>query len=322
MADRRPLDVWTLGETMVRFTPKAHARLEEGGEWEVRSGGSESNVAVGLVRLGLRVAWASKLPKNPLGRLIARRIGSFGVDVGQVLWSDLGRAGVYFIEPGASPRPTRVLYDRAGSAASSMAPEEFDWSALDGVRHVHLSGITPALSEGCCQTVERALTEAKARGCTTSFDVNYRARLWGHAAARLALAPLLTKVDLLICTEVDARLVFQLSGGWQEVLRGLHAMAGSGAVALTLGSSGAAVYTGSDYFQATAFQVTEVDRVGAGDAFDAGLIWGFLEGDLQKGLNYGTAMAALKHTLPGDEFTATVDEVEALLESASVDIQR
>jgi 2-dehydro-3-deoxygluconokinase len=323
MAEPRPVDVWTLGETMVRFTPKAFARLEEGGEWDVRTGGSESNVAVGLTRLGRRVAWVSKLPRNPLGRLIARRIASFGVDVEQVLWSDLGRAGVYFIEPGAAPRPTRVLYDRAGSAASTMAPDEFDWTALDGVRHVHLSGITPALSDSCCQTVARALTEAKARGCSISFDVNYRARLWGHAAARVALAPLVAQVDLLICTEVDARLVFELSGGWQEVLRGLHAMmSGGGAVALTLGSSGAAVYTGRDYYQATAFEVSEVDRVGAGDAFDAGLIWGCLEGDLQKGLNYGTAMAALKHTLPGDEFTATADEVEALLESASVDIQR
>lgn len=318
----RPFDVWTLGETMVRFTPKGHARLEEGGDWEVRTGGSESNVAVALARLGLRVQWVSKLPRNPLGRLIARRIASHGVNVDHVLWTELGRAGVYFIEPGASPRPTRVLYDRTGSAASSMDPADFQWAQLDGVRHVHLSGITPALGESCLATVTTALQEARARGCTISFDVNYRARLWGHAAARLALAPVLTQVDLLICTEADARLVFQLSGGWQEVLRGLHAMSGAAAVALTLGSAGAAVYTGDAYYQATAFEVVAIDRVGAGDAFDAGLIWGYLQGDLQKGLNYGTAMAALKHTLPGDEFNATLEEVEAVIESAVTDIQR
>jgi 2-dehydro-3-deoxygluconokinase len=315
-------DVWTLGETMLRFTPRGYTRLEDAGELEVRTGGSESNVAVALARLGCRAAWVSKLPRNPLGMLIARRLRGYGVDLEHVVWSEGGRAGLYFIEPGSPPRPGQVLYDRARSAASTLAPEEVDWSVLDRVRHVHLTGITPALGESCAATTARALAEARARGCSVSFDVNYRARLWGHAAARVALAPLVAGLDLLICTEVDARLVFQLSGGYQELLRGLAAMSQAKVVALTLGSNGAVLYDGGSYLQASAFELAVVDRVGAGDAFDAGLIWGFLQGDLQLGLNYGTAMAALKHSIPGDEFSGSRDEVEALLESCSQEIQR
>src|SRR5207248_339548 len=133
MTDDPYFDVWTLGETMVRFTPQGYARLEEGGLYEVRTGGSESNVAVALARLGLRVAWATKLPRHPLGTFVVRRIRSFGVDVSQVVWSEAGRAGLYFIEPGAAPRPTRVLYDRTGSAASLMEPDDFEWDFLDRV---------------------------------------------------------------------------------------------------------------------------------------------------------------------------------------------
>ena len=315
-------DVWTVGETMVRLTPRGFTRLEDAGELEVRTGGSESNVAVALARLGLRVAWASKLPRNSLGMLIARRLRGHGVDLDHVVWTDQARAGIYFIEPGSAPRPARILYDRARSAASTLSPEELDWSVLARVRHVHLTGITPALSESCLATVERAVAEARRHGCTISFDINYRARLWGHAAARVALAPLVSQVDLLICTEADARLVFQLSGEYVDLVRGMAAMTHARAVALTCGANGALLCEGKRVSQSSAFEVVEVDRVGAGDAFDAGLIWGFLQGDLQLGLNYGTAMAALKHSIPGDEFAASREEVEMLLESASQEIQR
>lgn len=315
-------DVWTMGETMVRFTPRGYTRLEDAHELEVRTGGAESNIAVALARLGMRVAWVSKLPRGPLGSLIARRIRSYGVDVDHLVWSEHGRTGLYFIEPGAAPRPTRVLYDRAHSAASTLEPFDVDWNVLDTVRHIHLTGITPALSGSCLRTAERALTEARKRNCTISFDVNFRARLWGPAEARVALAPLVARVDLLICTEADARLVFQLSGGYQELLRGLAAMSHARAVALTLGSSGAVVYDGTRYLQTSAFEVSVVDRVGAGDAFGAGLLWGYLQDDLQLGLNYGMAMAALKHSIPGDEFSATREEIEFLLESAALEIQR
>jgi 2-dehydro-3-deoxygluconokinase len=315
-------DVFTLGETMLRFTPKGYTRLEEAGEMEVRVGGSESNVAVALSRLGLRAAWASKLPLNSLGELVARRILSFGVDVSQVRWVENARMGLYFIEPGAAPRSSLVLYDRSHSAASMMAPEDFDWSVLDRARHVHLTGITPALSSTALETTARAIAESRARARTISFDVNYRARLWPAEAAREALLPLIRDVDLLICPLGDALQVLGLSGSAEEIAQGLGELSRAPLVALTLGGDGALLWDRREFHRAAPFPVQAIDRVGAGDAFDAGLIWGFLQGDAPKGLTYGMAMAAIKHTMPGDEFISSLAEVEALLHAGHRDIQR
>jgi len=316
------LDVFTLGETMVRLTPKGFTRLEEAAELEVRIGGTESNVAIALARLGLRVAWASRLPRNSLGELVARRIRGFGVDVSGIRWDPEQRMGLYFIEPGAAPRAGTVLYDRAGSAASAMTPDDFDWSVLDRSRHLHLTGITPALSQSARATTARAIREARQRGRTVSMDVNYRARLWSPAAAREALLPLIRDVDLLISTAADALLVFGLQGTPEETARGMGELTNAPLIALTLGSEGALLWDRERLHQAAPFAVQAVDRVGAGDAFDAGLVWGFLAGDAPRGLLYGMAMAAIKHTIPGDEFISSAAEVEALLESGHRDIQR
>ncbi|HEU4753425.1 MAG TPA: sugar kinase [Armatimonadota bacterium] len=315
-------DVFTLGETMIRFTPKGFTRLEEASELEMRIGGSESNVAIALARLGLSVAWASRLPRNPLGELTARRIRSFGVDVSQVSWAEGGRMGLYFIEPGAAPRTSLVLYDRAGSAASEMSPEDFDWSALDRARHVHLTGITPALSASARETTATAIREARGRGRTVSFDVNYRARLWSCGECRGALLPLVRDVDLLISTLADALQVFGLEGSPEAVAAGLGEITGAGLIALTLGAEGALLWDRAEYYRVEPHPVHAVDRVGAGDAFDAGLLWGFLQGEPRRGLRYGMAMAAIKHTIPGDEFISSLEEIEALLDAGHRDIQR
>ena len=321
MSQERSIDVLTLGETMIRLVPRGFTRLEEAQELECRTGGSESNVAVALARLGLRAAWISKLPANPLGVMIERRIRSFGVDTSHVLWEEGGRAGVYFIEPAAPPRPARVLYDRAHSSASRISPAAVDWSLLDAVRHVHLTGITVALSDSCRATVARALAEARSRGCSTSFDVNYRARLWSAEAARQALEPLLAGVELLITPLADARLLWGLPADGDAAAAALRERFGAGVVAVTRGAEGALCHDGQ-VRSAASFPMREVDRVGAGDAFDAGLLFGFLRGDLDQGLAYGMAMAALKHSIPGDEFVATREEVESLLAGASREIHR
>ena len=315
-------DVFTLGETMIRFTPPGFMRLEESSQLDLRIGGSESNVAIALARLGLRVAWASRLPRNPLGELTARRIRSFGVDVSAVRWQEGGRMGLYFIEPGAAPRSSLVLYDRAHSAASEMQPIDFDWSILDRCRHVHLTGITPALSPSAAATTAVVIAEAKARGKTVSFDVNYRARLWTPDSARETVVPLIRDVDLLISPAADALQVFGIDGSPEETALALGALTRSAQVALTLGAEGALLWDRSIFHRAAPFPVTAIDRVGAGDAFDAGLIWGYLRGDAPKGLLYGMAMAAIKHTIPGDEWISSLAEVEALIESGHRDIQR
>jgi len=315
-------EVFTLGETMVRFTPKGFTRLEESAELELRVGGSESNVAVALARLGMRAAWGSKLPRNPLGALTARRIHSFGVDVSHVKWVDDARMGLYFIEPGPAPRSSLVLYDRSRSAASTMTPDDFDWSVLDRSRHLHLTGITPALSPTALETVTRAVSEARARKKTVSFDVNYRARLWPAELARETLLPLLRGVDLLICTAADCLQLFGLSGTPEQFSEGMARLTGSPRIALTLGADGAILRESESFHRVAGFPVQPVDRVGAGDAFDAGLLWGFLNGDTPRGLEVGMAMAAIKHTIPGDEFISSMAEVEALLHTGHRDIQR
>lgn len=315
-------DVFTLGETMIRLTPKGFTRLEEAAELEVRIGGTESNVAIALARLGLNVAWASRLPRNPLGELVARRIRSFGVDICHVCWADGERMGLYFIEPGAAPRSGVILYDRAASAASAMTPEDFDWSVMDRVRHVHLTGITPALSDSARATTARAIAEARARSVTVSFDVNYRARLWSPESARDVLTPLVADVDLLISTESDAAIVFGFEGSPEELAIRAGGLTRAPLVALTLGGQGALLWDRTEFHRAEAFPVQAIDRVGAGDAFDAGLISGFLQGDAPEGIRRGMAMAAIKHTIPGDEWISSMAEVESLLGEGHGDIRR
>src|SRR5688500_14304713 len=290
---------------MIRLTPAGFTRLEESSQLDLRIGGSESNVAVALARLGLNVTWASRLPRNPLGELAVRRIRSFGVDVSAVRWQEGGRMGLYFIEPGAAPRSSLVLYDRAHSAASEMQPTDFDWSILDRCRHVHLTGITPALSPSAVETTAVAIAKAKTRGKTVSFDVNYRARLWTPDSARETLVPLIREVDLLISPAADALQVFGIDGTPEDSAVALGALSRSAQVALTLGAEGALLWDRSSFHRAAPFPVTPIDRVGAGDAFDAGLIWGYLQGDAPKGLLYGMAMAAIKHTIPGDEWVSS-----------------
>jgi 2-dehydro-3-deoxygluconokinase len=315
-------DVVTLGETMVRLSPPAHTRLEEATTLECRTGGSESNVAVALARLGLRVAWLSRLPENALGSLIERRLKSLGVDTSHVLWAPGARVGVYFIEPGAAPRPTRVLYDRAGSAASEMIPEAVPWEVVRRARHLHLSGITPALSASCRAVTARAIQEAKAAGATVSLDVNYRARLWSPEEAAAALAELVSSVDLLISTAADLQLLFQLTGEPEAVARAARERFRAPAVVVTLGGAGCGVADAEGFLHVPCYPAVEVDRVGAGDAFDAGLLFGYLRGELRAGLTYGMAMAALKHSIPGDEFIGSLAEVEELIDSGRRDIHR
>jgi 2-dehydro-3-deoxygluconokinase len=307
---------------MIRLSTVGFTRLEEAATLDCRIGGSESNVAVALARLGLRVAWLSKLPENPLGMLIVRRLRSQGVDVSNVLWSSEDRAGLYFIEPGAAPRPTRVLYDRAGSAASRMIPDEMPWEAVRAARHLHFSGITPALSRSCREVAARAVAEARAAGVTVSLDINYRSKLWSPTEAAAVLGALIPSLDLLISTAEDAALLFGISATGEELALAMREQFGVPVVAVTQGADGAWVCDGAGSRHSPCFPAREVDRVGAGDAFDAGLLYGYLRGELSQGLSYGLAMASLKHSIPGDEFVGSLAEVEELVASGRRDIHR
>ncbi|MFA0743393.1 MAG: hypothetical protein LASZOEIN_000167 [Candidatus Fervidibacter sp.] len=308
------VQVVTLGEAMIRLTPVDHQRLEMTPLLEVHIGGAELNVAVALAQLGVPVAWVSKLPDNPLGRRIVREAQRFGVDTSRVVWTQEGRVGLYFYEKGAPPRPSVVVYDRRHSAINTLKVDELDWDFIGQAKVLHLTGITPALSDFCRHLVAGCIFRAKERRMFVSFDVNYRSRLWTPEQARATMLTLLKGVDLLICTKDDAAILFNLTADIETIARQLQASLRIPNVAVTHGDK-AVVATPQGTFSQSGYQIEEVDRLGAGDAFAAGLIYGLLQGDWELGLRYGLAMAAIKHTIPGDWFIGTKAEVEGIMQA-------
>jgi 2-dehydro-3-deoxygluconokinase len=316
-------EVVTFGEAMVRLSPPPSRRLEQTETLEVTIGGAELNVAVGVARLGRSAQWVSTLPRNALGRMTLDRARGQGVGTDWVGWDDEGRMGLYFVEYGASPRPSSVLYDRAGSSFSRDDGTEYDWRAiLAGARLFHTSGITPALGQRPAAHVRQALETARNLGLTVSYDLNYRARLWTAAAARAAQEPLMEFVDVLLTTEEDTRLVFGIEGNdYRSVARELAERFDLKVVTITLrtdhtvlrnGWTAIAVENGTVFDDRT-YEIELIDRIGGGDAYAAGFILGVLDGDVAKGVRYGNAFSALKQTSWGDFPWATADDLEALI---------
>jgi 2-dehydro-3-deoxygluconokinase len=323
---------------MVRFSPPGFRRLEQAATLDVEIGGAELNTAAGLARLGRSAAWASRLPDHPLARLLAARLRAAGVGADHVLIAPDGRVGLYFLEFGAAPRASSVIYDRADSAFARLRPEEFDWPAVfAGAKWFHVTGITPALGPGPAAATLAALRAARAAGLRVSIDPNYRAKLWTVDAARRWLAEALPLCDVLItgggmAGEVaDAERLFGVAAADPEALaRALAERFGLSVVAVTLRDSPrvwrnawtALALAGGTALRTRTYDVEIVDRLGAGDAFAAGLIHGLLDGDVQKGLDYGAALGAMKHTVLGDLPCFTPAEVEALLQGGGVRISR
>lgn len=327
------VDVVTFGEAMIRLSPPHFQRLEQARGLDLNVGGAELNVAVGLTRFGMKSAWVSKLPRNSLGFLIRDRAQEFGVDCSHVVWSDKGRAGIYFLELGASPRASSVLYDRAGSAISMVQSGEIDWTKVfTGSRHFHVSGITPALSASAAEVTAEALKAAKKAGCTISYDLNYRKKLWVPADAKRVQEPMMADVDILITTEEDTHVVFGIQEkDYEAVAEKLARTFKFDAVAITLREDlsvwrnhwTAIAYHDGKIIRDRKYEVEIVDRVGAGDSFTAGFLYGWMKDkDVEKGVRYGNAFAALKHTVPGDFNWATLEEVEVQLKGAGLRISR
>ena len=309
-------DVLTFGETMLRLSAPGRQRLDQAAAYDVWAAGSESNVAAALCALGLSATWVSRLPDNALGRRVASDIGARGVDVSRIVWTPPGeRVGTFYAEAAAPPRPATVVYDRANSAATFLSPADLPDALLDAHRHLHVSGITPALSASCAEAVTDTVRRAKVRGRSVSLDVNYRAKLWPPEAAASALAPLLPQVDILFCGRGDAARLFGLAGSDEDRAAGLRTQFGVPIVALTTGRDGAVGCDsgGCRAVPSLPVEVT-VDRFGSGDAFAAGFLAEYLSGaPLDRALQFGVATAALKRTIPGDMVIATRAEVEALM---------
>jgi 2-dehydro-3-deoxygluconokinase len=327
-----PYDVVSFGEAMVRLSPPGHRRLEQTDTLDVFVGGAELNTAVGLVRLGRSTAWVSRLRQNPLGRLLVDHVRRAGVSSEHVLWTDEGRVGTYYVEFGAAPRPSSVLYDRKDSAFSRLRPDMFDWKTIfAGARWFHITGITPALSPSAAQATREAIRAAKAAGVHVSIDLNYRAKLWTAPEAAACMGELLQYCDVLVSTEEDLERVFGLRArDMAELAAQASRHFAIGTVAITVRENplvwrntwtAIAAHAG-EVLRTKAYDVEIVDRLGAGDAFAAGLIHGLLDGDLQKALDYGVAASALKHSIPGDFNLAGADEVEAVLQGQGLRISR
>jgi 2-dehydro-3-deoxygluconokinase len=315
-------DMATIGEVMIRLAPDPGIRLENTRRLNVELGGTECNVAVALNGLGRRCAWISKLTDSELGRMVYRKIRETGVDISGVRWAKGARAGTYFVEFGMKPRPSKIIYDRKNSAASLLKVDDVDWDLLTSFELVHLTGITPALSQGCRKVVEEAITRARDAGRRISFDVNFRSKLWTAAKARKILEPLVKGTDVLFVTQDDARSVFGLHGKPEEIVRDLAKRYVSDVTVLTLGANGAIAYHDGGFYSGSGHEVEEIDRIGAGDAFDAGFLHGYLDGDIQMGIEMGSAMAALKHTVRGDFLVTTEEEVMDIVERRSAGIRR
>lgn len=325
-------DVVTLGEVMVRLSPPYFRRLEQATSLEVSVGGSELSVAIGVSRLGLKSAWVSRLPLNPLGFMIRNKAREQGVDTSHIVWSKNDRAGLYFVEFGASPRGSKVLYDRKDSAMSRIKVGEVDWkNVLKETRLFMVSGITPALSESAREVVKKAVKEAKKAGCKVAMDLNYRAKLWSEKKANECMTSLMEDTDLLFTTEEDTFRVFAIKGkDYQEVARKLDERFGFEVVAITLRDNisvwknrwTAIAYSKGKIYKTKTYELEIVDRLGGGDSFTAGCIWGYLQGDLQKGVDYGVAFSALKHSIPGDINWTDIEEVESQVRGGTLRISR
>ena len=325
-------DVITFGEAMVRLAPPHFQRLEQARSLDVEIGGAELNTAAGLARLGRSVAWVSQLPANPLGRLIAARTREAGVSDAHVQYHPEARCGLYFLEFGAAPRASSIVYDRKDSAAALMTPGQFDWATIfQGARWFHVTGITAALSPSAADAVAESLAAARAAKLGVSIDLNYRSKLWTPAEAGRVMSRLVQGCDVLIASEADAEQLFGVRGAtFAEVAGQLVDRFQLGAVAgvrretpLVWRNRCAAVgYVKGEVIETPWYEVEIVDRLGAGDALAAGLIHGLLDGDFARGLNYGAALGALKHTIPGDLPWFTREEIDAVLAGQGLRIQR
>lgn len=315
-------DLVTFGEAMLRYSPPDETRLETADTLEVRVAGAESNVATAAARVGAEATWISKLPDSPLGRRVTSYLHGFGLDT-DIVWTEEGRQGTYYIEFGGEPRGTNVIYDRADAAVTTATPAELPTDQIQESEMFATSGITPALSTTLEETTAALLDDAQDAGTTTVFDLNYRSKLWEPGTARESLAELLPAVDVLVTAERDAKLVLEGDGTAEAMTREIASDWGCEAVILTQGAAGAAALAGDEFIEQPAYEADTRDPIGAGDAFLGALLGRYLRGGTwREALEYGAAAAALKLTIPGDIAVITPAEVEAVIEADGGGIDR
>lgn len=337
--------VVTFGEIMLRLAPPGYTRFIQTETFGATYGGAEANVAVSLANYGIDASFVTKLPAHEIGQSAVNALRRFGVDTGRIARGG-SRIGIYYLEKGASQRPSKVIYDRLPSSISEAEPSDFQWEEIfKGASWFHFTGITPALSGKTAQLCRDACRAAKALGLTVSCDLNYRKKLWSKEQAREVMQELCGYVDVCIANEEDAADVFGIvsnntdvhSGklnreGYEEVAAALSQRFGFRSVAITLRESlsasdnnwSALLYEGGKAYYSKKYAVRIVDRVGGGDSFGAGLIYAALKSYApQERIEFATAASCLKHSIEGDFNAVSVDEVTLLAKgNASGRVQR
>jgi 2-dehydro-3-deoxygluconokinase len=326
--------VITFGEIMLRLAPEGYYRFVQANSYGATYGGGEANVAVSLAGFGVDAAFVTKLPKHEIGQGAVNKLREFGVDTSLIARGG-DRVGIYFLEKGASSRPSKVIYDRAYSAIAMAAQTDFDWDKIfEGAVWFHFTGITPALSDNAASICLAACKAAKSKGITISCDLNYRKNLWPREKAADVMGKLMEFVDICIANEEDASDVFGIKAGgtdvttgkishdgYKEVAAALVKRFGFKQAAITLRESisandnnwAAMLCTGNEFFFSKKYAVHIVDRVGGGDSFGAGLIYANLQKmSAHDGLEFAVAASCLKHTIEGDFNFVSVDEVKKL----------
>lgn len=333
------MKILSFGEILLRLAAPGYTKLFQKDSFDSSFCGGEANVAVSLAVFGLESAFLTKLPENEIGTAAVNALRYFGVDTSKVVFGE-GRMGLYYLEKGASQRPSKVIYDREHSAIALSSKNDFDWDSIfKGVNWFHWTGINPALSDGLAEICMEACQEAKKRGITISCDLNYRKNLWSSEKAQQVMTKLMPYVDVCVGNEEDADKVLGITAenndvesgklnkaGYELVAHEICRRYGCKCVAITLRESHSASRNGwsamlydfrtKKAYYSRQYDIQIVDRVGGGDSFTAGLIYGLITGKEKQGvIDFATAASCLKHTLEGDFNRTTVKDVENLLSS-------
>ncbi len=335
----------TMGEIMLRLSTPGQSRFVQTDTFDINYGGGEANVAVSVANYGHEAYFVSKLPAHEIGQAAVNSLRKFGVHTDYVARGG-NRVGIYYLETGASMRPSKVIYDRAGSSIAEAQPDDFNFNEIfQDAQWFHWSGITPAISDASAECLRQALVAAKQAGVTVSCDLNFRKKLWTSEKAQSIMRPLMQYVDVCIGNEEDAELCLGFkpdsdvdggstdAEGYKNIFRGMMETFGFKYVVSTLRESFSAthngwkamIYDGSEFYVSKRYDISPIiDRVGGGDSFSGGLIHGLLTKPTQgEALEFAVAASALKHTIPGDVNMVSVAEVEALVGgSANGRVQR
>ena len=323
--------VVTFGEIMLRLAPEGYNRFVQAESLGVVYGGAEANVAVSLANMGMDAAFVTKLPSHEIGQSAVNSIRRYGVDTSKIVRGG-DRVGIYFLEKGASQRPSKVVYDRAGSSIAAAEPGDFDWPGIfKDADWFHFTGITPAIGGKMPEICLDACMEAKKRGLTVSCDINYRRNLWGKEKARKTLLKLMEYVDVCITNGGQMADIFDLCGEDDQLSREdyirmakeLAVKYSFDKIALTMRESisasdnnwSAMLYDGKEAAFSRQYKMHIIDRVGGGDGFGAGIIYALTAGmKTEQTIEFAAAAGCLKHSIEGDYNLVSVDEILGLAE--------